>query len=84
MRYEVAFTRRAAKDLEDINRSDVERILDRIQALRDDLQGDVKRLTGTTSEYRLRIGDYRALFEVEDELITIHRVRHRKDVYRGL
>ncbi len=36
-----------------------------------DLKGDVKRLTNSTPEYRLRVGDYRVLFEIEKDKITI-------------
>ncbi|HHB91097.1 MAG TPA: hypothetical protein ENK60_07280 [Anaerolineae bacterium] len=42
----------------------------------------LSRLTDFTPEYRLRVGDYRILFEVEEDQIVIYRVRHRKDVYR--
>ena len=33
--------------------------------------------------YRVRTGDYRVVFEVEGDTITILRVSHRKDVYEG-
>ena len=46
------------------------------------LDGDVKQLTNFSPEYRLRIGDYRVLFEVEQNKIAIYRIRHRKDVYK--
>jgi len=46
------------------------------------LAGDVKRLTNYTPEFRLRVGDYRVLFEVEGETIVIYRVLHRKDAYQ--
>ncbi len=44
-----------------------------------------KKLKGATNSYRLRVGDYRILYNVEDKIkiITIYRVRHRKDVYRN-
>ena len=46
------------------------------------VKGDVKRLTSFTPEYRLRYGDWRVLFEVEEDRIIIYRIMHRKDVYR--
>ncbi len=49
--------------------------------LGDDLQGDVKRLTDFTPEYRQRVGDYRVLFEVKHNKITVYRIRRRKNVY---
>ncbi len=48
----------------------------------DDLKGDVKRLTNFTPEYRLRVGDFGVLFEIEGETIVIYRVRHRREAYR--
>ncbi len=48
----------------------------------DDLKGDVKRLTNFTPEYRLRVGDYRVLLEVEEKTIVIYRIRHRREAYR--
>lgn len=48
----------------------------------DGLAGDVKRLTNFTPEYRLRVGDYRILFEIEKKSIIVYRVRHRREVYR--
>jgi mRNA interferase RelE/StbE len=37
---------------------------------------------GSTPEYRLRVGDYRVLFEVEERTIVIYRIRHRREAYR--
>ena len=44
-----------------------------------------KKLKGTANSYRLRVGNYRILYEVENylKIITVYRVRHRKDVYRN-
>ena len=58
------------------------RVLARIEEMRNDLKGDVKRLTDFTPEYRLRVGDYRVLFETEGERIVIYRIRHRREAYR--
>ncbi len=43
--------------------------------------GDVKRLTNFDCDYRLRSGDYRVLFDVEDDRIIVHRVLHRREAY---
>ncbi|GDY21132.1 hypothetical protein LBMAG56_24780 [Verrucomicrobiota bacterium] len=58
------------------------RVVEKVERLRHDLAGDVKRLTNFTPEYRLRVGHYRVLFEVEGSRIIVHRVRHRREVYR--
>lgn len=57
-------------------------IIKDIEAMSNDLAGDVKRLTNFTHEYRLRVGNYRVLFEVENKNIIVYRVRHRREVYR--
>jgi mRNA interferase RelE/StbE len=72
---------RALKDLKAIDRRDAHRIVEKIKAMRDDLAGDVKHLTNSTPEYRLRVGDYRALFELEGDKVVVYRIRHRKDAY---
>ncbi len=41
----------------------------------------MKRLTNYTPEYRLRVGDYRVLFEIEEDVLVIYRVKHGKDAY---
>jgi mRNA interferase RelE/StbE len=81
MVYEIEFKPRALKDLKAIDRRDAHRIVEKIKAMRGDLAGDVKHLTNSTPEYRLRVGDYRALFELEGDKVVIYRIRHRKDAY---
>jgi mRNA interferase RelE/StbE len=53
----------------------------RIERMEEDLQGDVKKLTNHTPEYRMRSGNYRVLFEIEGERIVVYRVLHRKEAY---
>ncbi|NET48262.1 MAG: type II toxin-antitoxin system RelE/ParE family toxin [Merismopedia sp. SIO2A8] len=53
----------------------------RNSATPDNLAGDVKRLTNFTPEYRLRVGDYRILFEIDNSAIIIYRVKHRRNAY---
>lgn len=44
-----------------------------------------KKLKGRDA-YRIRIGDYRIIYEIHDKILTIviFRIRHRKDVYRDI
>ncbi len=72
MKYVVEFKPRAVKDLRAIDADDARRIVAKIETLENDLSGDVKRLTNFTPEYRLRVGNYRVLFEMEnDRVVTI-------------
>ena len=57
-------------------------LADAIYALENGLKGNIKKLTNHTPEYRLRVGDWRVLFEVSENNIIIYRIRHRKEVYR--
>ena len=82
MKYDIQFKPKAVKDIEDLPSRIQARILARIEEMSNDLKGDVKRLTNFTPEYRLRIGDYRVLFEIEEETVIIYRVRHRNEAYR--
>ena len=83
MRYDVELKPRARKDLRRIAKSDAVQIVAALDELKNDLHGDVKRLTNFTPEFRLRIGDYRALFEIEQpNRVVVYRVRHRRNAYR--
>lgn len=83
MNYTVGFKPRATKDLRRIQKQDASRIADALERLADDLFGDVKRLTNFTPEYRLRVGQYRVLFEIENEnRVVVYRIVHRREAYR--
>lgn len=81
MKYQVELKKRAIKDLKSIPKPDRARIISRMDALADDLSGDVKRLTDHTPEYRMRSGEWRVLFEVDGPRVIVHRVRHRREAY---
>jgi len=77
----VSFKLGVAKDLRKIESKMQTRILEAIEKLKDNLSGDVKKLTNFSPEYRLRVGNYRVLFEIEDNKIIIHEIKHRGKVY---
>ena len=81
MKYKLKFKRQAIKDLKILSPDVKERILAKIAAMQDNLQGDIKKLTNFTPEYRLRVGKYRVLFKIDGEILRIHRVKHRRDAY---
>lgn len=82
LKFSLEFKPRAVKDLKRVSKEQVVRILENIEKLQFGLQGDIKRLTDFTPEYRLRVGDYRVLFEIEEDKIVIYRILHRKDAYK--
>ena len=81
MKYRIEFAPRALKQLDKIPAKVRERIALRIDSLAGGLGGDVKRLKSFSPAYRLRVGDYRVLFDLESGIIVIHRIGHRKDIY---
>ena len=66
-----------------IQKQDASKIADAMERLVDDLAGDVKKLTNFTPEYRLRVGSFRVLFEIENKnSIIVYRIVHRREAYR--
>ncbi len=81
MEYKIEFKPKALKDCKNLPKKDVVKIFAKIEGLKNNLDGDVKRLTNYSPEYMLRIGDYRVLFEIENGIIVIYRIGHRKNIY---
>ncbi|HMU62960.1 MAG TPA: type II toxin-antitoxin system RelE/ParE family toxin [Gemmatimonadales bacterium] len=82
--YSLEIKRSAAKELAQVPPKDRGRIVARIQALADDPRPvGAERLSGQ-ERYRVRQGDYRILYEIEDQVLRIMVVKigHRRDVYR--
>lgn len=82
MNYDLRFKPRSVKDLKKLPAELRRRIIEKVEEMTEDLAGDVKQLTNFTPEYRLRVGDYRVLFEIEGNTIVVYRVRHRREAYR--
>jgi len=83
--YQIEIKPSASKELEKLPRQIIPRIVAAIRELaRIPYPQGVKKLTGFEHTYRIRVGDYRILYNIyEDRLvIEIIRVRHRKDAYR--
>lgn len=83
-RYELRFKQSVAKDLRGIPPADVRRILDRIEALRDDPRAPGCEKLSTQEQYRVRQGSYRVLYRVLDAEVVVEvvKVAHRREVYR--
>ncbi len=81
MFYEIEFDKQANKDLEKLEKKNAHQVLSKIENLRDNLQGDVKKLS-RSNEYRLRAGNYRILFKINSNIIKIFKISHRKDIYK--
>lgn len=82
MIYQIKLKPRALKDLKTLDQKNIDQILAKIELLQDNLRGDLKKLTDFTPEYRLRVGKYRVLFEIEGNQIIIYRIKHRSQAYQ--
>ena len=82
MQYEIQIKPQAIKDGKRIPKKELRKIFAKIDGLKDGLQGNVRRLTNFTPEYRLRVGNYRVLFEIETDVVMIYRIMHRREAYK--
>ena len=81
MRFEWPESARA--ELRGIDRESAMRILIALTHYGESGAGDIRALSGEWDGYfRLRLGDFRVIFQIVPEAIVIVRVRHRSDVYR--
>ena len=73
------------KDLRSLPRQEVARVVEAVGHLATEpLPHGSQKLAGSEHTYRIRVGDYRVIYEVliESRIVEVQRVRHRKDVYR--
>ena len=79
--FKIEWKEHALTQLEKLESILVQRIIKKVEELSDDpFSKDIKRLKGS-NDFRLRVGDYRIIFSIEKDLITILKVGHRKSVY---
>ena len=83
--FELRWRTSTKKDLRQLPPQEIARIVEAVTALAaEPFPRGSQKLTGSDHTYRIRIGDYRVVYEVVAalKLVEIQRVRHRKDVYR--
>ncbi len=83
--FEVRIRRSAAKELARLPKVETRRILRRIQALGENPRPPGSEKLAGQESYRIRQGDYRVIYTVDDDLVIVEivRVGHRRDVYRN-
>jgi mRNA interferase RelE/StbE len=83
--YRVLLERRAEKDLSRLSSEIHDRVIGAIQSLANNPRPPgCRKLAGSKSDWRIRVGDYRVVYEIADEIriVRINRVRHRREAYR--
>ena len=83
--YRVIVERSAEKDLRRLPLDMRFRVADALRSLANDprLVGS-RKLAGTKHDWRIRVGDYRVIYEIADSIrvVRVYRIRHRREVYR--
>jgi mRNA interferase RelE/StbE len=83
--YEIQFKSSAAKEFRKLAPEIKTRIRESIDTLKMEPRPiGVKKLAGETDLYRIRVGDYRVIYEIDDteQIVLVTRVRHRREVYQ--
>ena len=92
-KYRITIKKSAAKELEALPKKDLRRIVKRIRALADnppprllveDKSGSGSQQLSGQEQYRIRQGDYRIVYSIEDKdsLVDIFKIGHRREIYR--
>jgi len=84
-KYSIVFAPAALRQLRKLPTRDQRRIVQEIESLADDPRPPgVKKLVGEDNLWRIRVGDYRVVYEIKNAklLVLVLRIAHRKDIYR--
>ena len=79
--YSIELMPKALKELKGLPKPELRKIIKKLHNLENGLTGDIKKLTNFSPEYRLRVGNYRILFEIEGQKILVYHIKHRKEAY---
>jgi mRNA interferase RelE/StbE len=83
--YRVFLERAAEKDLARLSSEVHDRVISAIRGLASEPRPPgCRKLSGSKHDWRIRVGDYRVIYEIADEVrnVRVNRVRHRREVYR--
>ena len=85
MSYSIIISKSVQKQISNLPSQIRNRVIEKIQSLvQEPRPSDVVKLKGSGKEYRIRIGDYRVRYEIDDssQIIKLLQCKHRRDVYR--
>ena len=79
--YSIEWKENALRNLEKLDKSVASRIVKNVEEMQEDPpKKDVKKLKGSNL-FRLRVGDYRVIFEIQNTILTVLKVGHRQQIY---
>lgn len=84
--YKVEWKSSAERELKGIDRLVIPKIIEAVDMLtQNPFPSQSRKLLGVEASYRLRVGDYRVIYQVDtsEKTVVIFHVRHRKEAYRG-
>jgi len=82
--HRIDLSRRAEKDLERLPPRGAARVIAVLRRLAEDPRPAGASKLVAVDGYRMRVGEYRIVYDVDDaaEVVTVYRIRHRREVYR--
>lgn len=83
--YEVLLERRAERDLKKLSQAMFYRVIPQIKDLSENPRpSGCRKITGSKNDWRIRIGDYRIIYEIDEgeKAVKVMRIRHRREVYK--
>ncbi len=83
--YRIEFKKSAKKELDRLHTPEFQKISDAIDGLGNNPHPtSSKKLVGSESKYRIRVGSFRIIYEIKNKILVIFviKVGHRKDIYR--
>ena len=77
--YEILIERTAEKNLSSLSPQVAKRIVKVVLRLKNNPRRDARKITGSRNDWRMRIGDYRVIYEIDDKekVIRIFRIKHK-------
>ncbi len=85
-RYEVVLSPKAEKQLDELPTTLQRRITEAVEGLESNPRPHgVKKLAGAENLWRIRVGDYRIVYSIEDDrlIVLVVKIGHRREIYRG-
>ena len=83
--YEILLERNAERDLKKLSKDMFDRVVLGIKSLAQNPKPHgVRKIVGSKNDWRMRIGEYRVIYEIDEDVkaVKVMRIRHRREAYR--